>query len=108
VQSAADYTYAQKDAFLVKARAGLDDLDRQIQKWSDKAATAAYSAKADAQAKLQDLRAQRAKLDGVFQSVENSTAADWNAVKDGFKDSYDGMTNSVQQAWQWLSNKLSP
>jgi len=106
VQSATDYTYDHKDAFLAAARTNLANLDQQLQEWSDKAVNAVDSAKADAQAKLQDLRAQRAKLDGVFQSVENSTDANWSEVKAGFKDSYDTMTNSVGQAWQWLNAKL--
>jgi ElaB/YqjD/DUF883 family membrane-anchored ribosome-binding protein len=106
VQSTGDYTYSNKDAFLARTKADLDKLDAKIQEWSDKAVNAADSAKADAQARLQDLRAQRGVLDQKYQAVKNSTDANWDQVKAGFENSYDNMTNSMHQAWQWLNDKL--
>lgn len=106
MQSTGDYTYEHKDAFVAKTKAELDALDVKIQEWSDKAANAADSAKADAQAKLQDLRSQRGVLNQKFEAVKKSTDADWNDVKAGFENSYDSTTNSVRQAWQWLSDKV--
>jgi BMFP domain-containing protein YqiC len=107
VQSTTDYGYDHKDVYVAKARADLDAVDRKIQEWSDKAANAADSTKAAAQAKLQDLRARRATLEDKYQAVKNSSAANWDDVKTGFENAYDGMTNSVKQAWQWLNDKVS-
>jgi flagellar motility protein MotE (MotC chaperone) len=106
VQPTVDYTYDKKDAFVAKASADLDALDRQIKELSDKVATSSDSVKADAQTKLQDLRDKRAVLDKKLDAAKNATAADWNDVKTDFQNSYDDAKNSLKQAWQWLNDKL--
>ena len=107
LSSAWGYSYDQKDAFVADATNDLASLDQKIQEFSDKAATASDSAKADAQAKVQELRAKRAELDQKLDAVRNSTEANWNDVKTGFQASYQDAKDSVKQAWQWLKDKMS-
>jgi chromosome segregation ATPase len=107
-QSAADYTYDKKDAFVAVASTNLDALDQKIKELSDKAANASDSVKAGAQAKIQELRDKRAALDKKMDAVKNATEADWNDVKTAFQNSYDDVKNSLKQTWQWFTDNLSP
>ncbi len=107
LSSAWDYSYDKKDAFMADATNDLSALDQKIQTLSDKAATANDNVKADAQVKLQELRAKRAVLDQKLTDVKNSTEANWNDVKAGFQASYEDAKSSVKQAWQWLKDKMN-
>jgi hypothetical protein len=78
MQSAANYSYDKKDAFVADASADLAAMDQEISELADKTANASDDAKADAQAKLQELRAKRAILDQKLTDVKNSTEATWN------------------------------
>ena len=103
LQSAGDYTYDKKEAFLAGASADVDAMDQKIKDLSDKAANTTDSVKASVQAKLQDLNAKRAVLGQKLDDVKNSTAANWNDVKTGFKSSYDDAKDSLKQTWQSLT-----
>ncbi len=103
LQSATDYTYDKKDAFVASASADVDTMDQKIKELSDKAANASDSAKASVQATLQDLKAKRVVLGQKLDDVKNSTEANWNDVKAGFKSSYDDVKDSLKQAWQGLT-----
>jgi len=105
MQSATDYTYSQKDAFVAKSQEELDALDQNIKQLSDKVAGASTATKADGQAKLQNLRDKRAVLDKKLDEVKNATEATWNDVKKGFENSYDDLKNSLKQTWQSMSDK---
>jgi len=103
----ADYTYEKKDAFVANAKADLDALDLKIKELSDKAAAASDSVKNAAQAKLQALNGKREELGKKFDDVKNATQANWDELKAGFKTSYDDVKAALQQAWQWLIDKLN-
>lgn len=107
LSSAWDYSYGKKDAFVADATNDMAGLDVKIQEFSDKVASASDSAKADAQTKLQELRAKRADLDQKLDAVKNSTEANWNDAKAGFQSAYQDAKASVKQAWQWLKDKMS-
>jgi vacuolar-type H+-ATPase subunit H len=103
LQSATDYSYDKKDAFVAGASADVDAMDAKIKELSDKAANAADPAKASVQAELQDLKAKRAVLGEKLDAVKSSTEANWNDVKAGFKSSYDDVKSSIKQTWQSLT-----
>ncbi len=107
LSSAWDYSYDKKDTFVAAATNDMAALDVKLQQFSDKAAAASDSAKADAQAKLQELRAKSADLDQKLDAVKNSTEANWNEAKTGFQSAYEDTKTSVKQAWQWLKDKMS-
>lgn len=100
------YGYAEKDAMVTQAGADLDALDQKIKAMASKASDASDSIKAEAQAKLQTLRDQRAALDQKLDAVKNATESDWTDAKTSFQNSYDDVDNSVKQTWQWLSDKM--
>ena len=103
LQSITGYTYDKKDDFVASASADVDALDQKIKELSDKVANAGDSVKASAQAKLQDLNAKRAVLGQKLDDVKNSTEANWNDVKTGFKSAYDDVKDSLKQTWQSLT-----
>jgi predicted nucleic acid-binding Zn-ribbon protein len=107
LSSTADYGYDKKQEFLTAATNDLAVLDQRIQDLSDRAANAGDSVKADAQSKLQDLRAKRAALDQKMDDVRNSTETNWTDVKTAFRTSYDDVKSSVKTTWQWLKDKMS-
>lgn len=95
-----DYTYDKKDEFVSKANADLAALDQKIKDWSDNAANASDSMKADMQAKLKTLNDKRAALDQKLDDVKNATAANWDAAKTTFKNSYEDVKDSLKNMWQ--------
>jgi hypothetical protein len=72
---------------------------------SGKVASASDATKADAQAKLQNLRGKRAVLDKKLGEVKNATEATWNDAKNSFENSYDDLKNSLKKTWQWMRDK---
>jgi chromosome segregation ATPase len=103
LQSAGDYTYDKKEAFVAGASADVDAMDQKIKDLSNQAANTTDSVKASVQAKLQDLNAKRAVLGQKLDDVKNSTEANWNDVKTGFKSSYNDAKDSLKQTWQSLT-----
>ena len=102
LQSINDYTYDRKDAFVAAASADVDAVDQKMKELSDKIANASDSVKTNLQAKIQDLDAKRVDLGKKLDGVKNSTEANWNDVKTGFKSAYDDLTESIKQVWQSL------
>ncbi len=103
LQSVGDYTYDKKEAFVADATADVNAMDQKISDVSEKVANASASAKAGAQASLQDLNTKRAALGQKLDDVKNSTEANWNDVKTGFKSSYNDAKDSLKQTWQSLT-----
>lgn len=103
LQAITGYTYDKKDAFVASASADVDAVDQKITELSDKVANASDSVKASAQAQLQDLNAKRAVLGQKLDDVKNSTEANWNDAKTGFKSSYEDVKDSLKQTWRSLT-----
>jgi hypothetical protein len=103
-QSTVDYTYDQKNDFVANAQAKLDTMDQKIKELSDKAATAADSAKANVQAQLQTVGEKRTELGAKFDKMKAATADSWNDAKTDFKNSYEDVKNMVNEAWQSLTS----
>jgi hypothetical protein len=99
------YVYDEKDALVSQAGADLHALDQKISEMSDQAASAGDSVKADAHAKLRELREQRAALDQKLEAVKNSSEADWNDTKAAFQAAYTDFDHAVDRAWHWLNDK---
>jgi len=100
-----DSTYDKKEALVAQASTNLAALDQKLKDLSDQAATAQEAVKADAQAKMQTLRDQRALLDQKMAALKNATAADWDALKTDFNSAYDQVKTASQDFWQWLKDK---
>jgi hypothetical protein len=45
-------------------------------------------------------------LNQKLDDAKSASASQWNKAKTDFNDSYNSVTNSMAQTWQWLKNKM--
>jgi septal ring factor EnvC (AmiA/AmiB activator) len=76
----------------------LDDLDAKIAKLESNERTATGKAKADLDAKLPSIRAQRASFGADFRAIQATTAATWDDSKARLDKEWDGLKNAVSDA----------
>jgi hypothetical protein len=107
IQSAKEYSYAQKAEFTAEMRKLIADLNQQMDDLSAKVQAANSTAKEEAKAKLQDLRDKTAAFDAKLDTIKDATAPGWESVKLEVKQGYDELKASVNQARQWLSEKIA-
>ena len=107
-QDMKDYTYAQKSAFVATMEGQLAALNRDLDQLAAKVETSSDTVKAEAKPKLQALRDQTAQLNKQLDEVKNATESTWDSVKNGFKKAYGSSKDGVNQARQWVSDKVAP
>ena len=107
-QDMKDYTFAQKAAFVATMQTQLATLNREMDLLAAKVEKASDTIKAEAQPKLRVLRDQIAQLNQQLDEARNATELTWDSVKGGFKKAYEGAKDGVQQARQWVSDKIAP
>jgi len=107
-QDMKDYTFAQKAAFVETMQTQLATLNRELDQLAAKVEKASDTIKAEAQPKLRVLRDQIAQLNQQLDEARNATELTWDSVKGGFKKAYEGAKDGVQQAHQWVSDKIAP
>lgn len=108
MDATADYAYAQKLEYAAKIRAQLSELDKEVDRLSARVEASSASTKAEATAKLEALREKVRQLGEKLDGVPGATEATWNDVKAGLKSGYDEVKESIAQARQWMSDKISP
>ncbi|MBI3852245.1 MAG: hypothetical protein HY298_18465 [Verrucomicrobia bacterium] len=107
-QDMKDYTYAQKNEFVVKMQGQLAEINMDLDQLAAKIEKSSDAAKAEAKPKFEALREQAAKLNQQLDEARNATESTWNDVKAGFKKGYGELKDSFQQARQWVSEKIAP
>ena len=107
-QDLKDYTYAQKQEFVQQMQTRLNALNQDLDKLSAKIENSSDTVKAEAKPKLQALRDQANQLSKQLDDVKDASQTTWDSVKAGAEKAYDGLTNGVHQARQWVSNKIAP
>ena len=108
VDAAKDYTYAQKAEYTAKIRAEIADLNKELDQLSTKIETTTEPARAEAKAKLQDVRDKVSRLSASLDGVQSATESTWDEVKAGVRKGYEEVKISFKQARQWLSEKIAP
>jgi hypothetical protein len=106
-QNMKDYTYAQKDAFVKQMQGQLAALDQDLEKLSAKVESSSDAVKAAAKPKLQALREQASQLHKQLDDAKNASESSWDSVKGGAEKAFDAMTNALQQARQWVKDKVA-
>jgi hypothetical protein len=76
----------------------IDDIDAKIAKLEANERTATGKTKADLDAKLPSIRAQRASFGADFRSIQTSTAATWDDSKARLDKEWDSLTSAVSDA----------
>ena len=107
-QDMKDYTFAQKDAFVVKMQGQMAAINRDLDQLMARVEKSSDAAKAEAKPKLQALRDQAAKLNQQLDDAKDATESTWDNVKAGFKQGYSELKDGFNQARQWVSEKIAP
>ena len=107
-QELKDYSYAQKAEFVAKMQGQLAEINKDLDQLSAKIEKSSDAAKTEANPKLQAMREQMAKLNKQLDEAKSATESTWSDVKVGFKKGYGELKDSIQQARQWVSDKIAP
>jgi len=107
-QDMKDYTFAQKAEFVEKMQGQLAELNKDLDQLSAKIDSSSDTVKAEAKPKLQALRDQAAQLNKQLDEARNATESTWDTVKGGFKKAYEATKDGINQARQWVSDKIAP
>ena len=107
-QDMKDYTFAQKAEFVAAMQSQLDALNKDIDQLSAKIDSSSDAVKAEAKPKLQALRDQATQLNKQLDDAKNATESTWDSVKAGFTKAYDATKDGINQARQWVSDKIAP
>jgi len=101
-QAIKDYTVAQRDEAIRKAKAGLDDLDARTRRMERKLEREwdrmDQGARKKAQATLDALRRERTEAAEWYGALKHSSAESWEQVKAGFVKSYEVLKASLAKA----------
>jgi hypothetical protein len=103
-----DYTYAQKDEFIKYMQVQLTALNQDLDKLSAKIDGSSDAIKAEAKPKLQALRDQAAKLNQQLADDQNATESTWDSVKAASAKGFSDLKDGVNNARQWVSDKIAP
>ena len=107
-QDMKDYTFAQKAEFVAAMQGQLDALNKDIDQLAAKIDSSSDAVKAEAKPKLQALRDQATQLNKQLDDAKNATESTWDSVKAGFTKAYDATKDGINQARQWVSDKIAP
>jgi len=102
-----DYAYAQKQEFVQQMQTQLKALNQDLDKLSAKINSSSDAVKAEAKPKLQALRDQANQLGKQLDDVKSANQSTWDKVKAGADKAYDALTNGVEQARHWVSEKVA-
>jgi cytochrome c556 len=107
-QDMKDYTYAEKAEFVQAMQAQLTALNQDLDQLAVKIEKASDTVKAEARPKLQALREQAAKLNDQLAEDQKATESTWDSVKAGTKKAYAATVAGINDARQWISEKIAP
>ena len=107
-QDIKDYSFARKTEFVSLMKTELTDLNRDLDQLETRITASSDAVKAEAQPKLDALRAQTVLLRKQLGVAENATESTWEVVKSDCRKSYDATCQGFQQSRQWLADKIAP
>jgi len=107
-QDLKDYSFTRKTEFVSLMKTELADLNRDLDQLGARIASSSVAVKAEAQPKLDALRAQGTLLGKQLDVAENSTESTWDIVKNDSLKSYEATRQGFQQSRQWLADKIAP
>ena len=97
-----NYSAAQKDEAVKKAKAALDEIDARVSAIEGRIEThwnrMSRAGRQEAQATLKSLRRQRIELAQWYGGIEHSSTQAWDEVKRGFAESYRALSESLSKA----------
>jgi hypothetical protein len=103
-----DYAYAEKSEFVAKMKKELISTQEELDRFGARADKAGGAAKVDAKVKLEAVREKWAQAKKQLDRAETATESNWGDVKNGVKQSYADLKDSVDKTRRWLSDKIAP
>ena len=107
-QDMKDYAFAQRADFVEMMQGEITALNRDLDQLNAKVENSSDKIKADAQPRLQALREQTAVLNKQLDDAKHANESTWDIVKADFRKTYEASKKDLQQARQWLSDKIAP
>jgi peptidoglycan hydrolase CwlO-like protein len=103
-----DYAYSQKEEYVKKTKNELTKLRLDLADMENKVNHTSGEVKAEAEKKLDKLRASVTSLHERLEIVKVTSEIKWDEVKKGFNESIDGVQNTIIESRKWLSAKIAP
>jgi TolA-binding protein len=97
-----DYAFDKRVVFVADANADLSEFDQRIEELSQLATTASVDGQINAQAKIRDLREERAVLGQKLAALRKAREANWNDLKSDFQKNEDQLKASFKDVSTWL------
>lgn len=107
-QAMKDYSYTQKTKFISETRRELTEIQSELEQFADGIDQSEGQAKADAQARLDTVREKLTLVKTRLGQAENATEVTWNDVRPALQKSRDELKESLENSWEWLSDKIKP
>lgn len=85
-----------KDAYLQRLKAKLDEWKAELDKLTAKAKQADATVRIEIQKEIDTLREQRAKLEGKFEEVRQSSEAAWRDIRSGIDRAWSALSDAVK------------
>jgi soluble cytochrome b562 len=108
VKATQEYAYVQKADFIFQMHRELSVLQNELDRLSAKVEESTGTAKAEAKARLEAVRAKWATARTKLDQAEQASTSAWNDMKQNFNQSYDELNESLDEARRWLSDKIEP
>ena len=89
---------ADKDAYIAKAKAKLDQWNADIEKLQAKAAEAEADAKIEYDKQIADLRKQRDEAEAKMKELREASDEAWGDMKAGFDKAWDSVSGAFDKA----------
>jgi hypothetical protein len=105
-QSLKEYDYARKVELVNKMKRELDDMEKELDRLSERIEHSKAEASTEAKARHDASRQRWAEAKKRLAEVEAATESSWNQVKDGFASAYGAVKESLSATRQWMREKL--
>ena len=102
-----DYTFEEKDAFKIKMRDDLSDVNNSLDHLNTKLEHAGTATREEAQPKIDSLRTKSDQLGKKIEAIQDATASTWENVKTDSKNSYMELKGKIRRENKWLSDKFA-
>ncbi|MBX3744541.1 MAG: hypothetical protein KF833_04470 [Verrucomicrobiae bacterium] len=103
-----EFAYTRKQEFVEAMRIKVQALERRFAELAESAERAGANVREESQEILEDIDTRASALRGMLDNVESATEESWEAVRTGAVNAYDGLSERLDRARKWLSERIAP
>ncbi|GJL75670.1 coiled coil domain-containing protein [Nitrosomonas sp.] len=89
---------ADKEAYLQKVQAKLDEWDAEINKLKAKMSGASADAKIEMNKQIESLESERSEVRQKYEELKNASGDAWKDVRDGMETAWNRVSDSFKRA----------